>query len=149
MYCCGKQIRCTEAAFLVDLVLVLLERMEDFPLPSEQHSEVTASLVLIGLVAGHHSGRAGDLLLTAGDDSCILPIYRDAREVVVFSATEDSVFESVLYPRSHWSLLAPEGAVTMIEDSARVEEEYQHDDQSDSSSRLIWSIFGSDEEDHF
>jgi hypothetical protein len=49
-----------EPAWVVDLVLLLLQRL--LLLPTKPSKELMASLVLIGLIAGHVSGRAADLL---------------------------------------------------------------------------------------
>jgi hypothetical protein len=76
---CGFQINGLEAGLVVDLVLLLLQRLSDFPLPSYQHSVVTSGLALIGVIAGHNSDRASKLLSSIDQECFLVKSYNIAK----------------------------------------------------------------------
>jgi hypothetical protein len=75
---CGHQVDAFEASLIVDLVLLLLQRLADFPLPSENHLTVTAGLVVVVLVAGHVSDRTSNLLSSINQECFVYKGYKRA-----------------------------------------------------------------------
>ena len=72
---CAHEVTPLEASLIVDLVLVLLQRLADFPLPNEKHSNVNAGLILLTLIAAHVSDRSKELLENLSENSFIYEQY--------------------------------------------------------------------------
>lgn len=72
----GHQLNVFEASLIVDLVLLLLQRLVDFP--PEIHVNITAGLVAVALIAGHVSDRSPALMSTVDQDCFMYRIYERA-----------------------------------------------------------------------
>ena len=75
---CRLELKDSEAALIVDLVLLLLQRLVDFPLPSSKHSALTSGLVTVALIAGTVSNQTPDLMVDIGKETHVYQCYENA-----------------------------------------------------------------------
>ena len=75
---CESSLNEVQARKMVRLVLKLLSRIEEFPLPKANHSFVMSGLLLIGLIAGHVAGRTPILLADLDDNHVLVKCYGQA-----------------------------------------------------------------------
>jgi hypothetical protein len=75
---CEYSLNEQKARGVVDLVLRLLGRLEDSPLPKANHSFVTPGLLLVGLIAGHVAGRTPMLVGDLQNGHVLLSSYEQA-----------------------------------------------------------------------
>ena len=75
---CESSLDEEQARRLVGLVLQLLGRLEDFPLPKANHSFVMSCLLVVGLIAGHIAGRTPMLLADLDDNHVLVKCYEQS-----------------------------------------------------------------------
>lgn len=73
---CGHEIDGTEASLIVDLILLLLQRLDELPLLDDEDAAITcAGLVVAGLVSGNIADRIPDLLSQVDRDCVVRRVY--------------------------------------------------------------------------
>ena len=81
---CELEINDGDASLILDMVLLLLHRLQEF-LPKEEEDvpTVCVGLMTLSLITGDVSGRIGDLLEQLDDDSLLKECYLSARKELV------------------------------------------------------------------
>jgi hypothetical protein len=73
---CGHEIDGTEASLIVDLIVLLLQRLDELPLLDEEDVAITcAGLVVAALVSGNVADRIPDLLSQVDGDCVVRGVY--------------------------------------------------------------------------